>query len=63
MKTFYNFINKPFLKIVYNKTCKIYDAYCVGQYVDNLHLEFLKKYYIPKDSITCCNSRSIYKLI
>ena len=64
MKTFYNCNNKPFVEIVYGNECNQYYAYCVGQYLDNLHLDFLKQHkFIPKESITCCNSKDLYKII
>ena len=39
-------------------------GYRVSSYIDNLHLDFLKRYnLVPKDSITCVNSKEVYKLI
>ena len=43
------------------KPCKLK---CIGEYMDNLHLDFIKQYnYIPKESVTCYNSMSLYQVI
>ena len=63
--SFYKTTNVNFLTMVYgisNPVIRV--GYRVGSAIDNLHYDFLKKYkYIPKESITCTNSRDIYKLI
>ena len=63
--SFYKTTNSNYLSMVYGiSNPVIHVAYQVGSAIDNLHYDFLKKYkYIPKESITCANSKDIYKLI
>ena len=62
--TYFNTSNKCLLKNVYGIDTKEIKAYYVGQYIDNLHLNFLKQYRpVPPDSINCSNSMDIFKII
>ena len=62
--TIYKSNNKYLFKNAYGINTIVCRGYHVANIIDNLHLDFLKKYrYIPKDSIVCANSREAYKII
>ena len=65
MKKFYDSTNLPYLQILYDDKCKLYNTKYAGTYIDNLHLDFLKRYYISKDKniVSCYNSKNLYELI
>ena len=64
MITYSNSNNLYLENVLYKDGFKPCKLKCIGEYMDNLHLDFLKQYnYIPKGSVTCCNSMSLYQVI